>query len=178
MIDQKFLEDIGITDAETIKAITEAYATDIKAEQDAAATIQTQLTAANEKLSSFDGMDVEKIKQEAADWKQKFEQAEADRKAKEYSDNLDKFVQKQSMKNNIYADYLKRQLVEQKLQFDKKGNLTGGDAVVLDLRKNCPEAFEMNPNEPAAAPVSGHVPQAMSNVERLFYEMNPNLKRN
>jgi len=177
MIDQKFLEGIGVTDSEAVKAITEAYAADIKAEQDAAKTVQEQLTEANDKLASFDGMDVEKIKQEAADWKQKFEQAEADRKEKEYSDGLDKFVQKQGMKNAVYADYLKRRLMEQEVQFDEKGNLVGGDTVVLELRKNCPEAFTMNPNEPAAVPVSAHVPQEMSNVERLFYEMNPNLKK-
>jgi predicted RNase H-like nuclease (RuvC/YqgF family) len=140
--------------------------------------LQEQLTAAQEslkeatdKLASFENMDVEKIKQEAADWKQKYEQAEADRKEKEYNDNLDKFVQKQGMKNEIYADYLKRQLTEQKLQFDSNGNLVGGDVTVQDLRKSCPDAFAPNPN----APTSGHTSTTLDGVEKAFYAKNPDL---
>ena len=34
MIDQAYLEGIGITDADTIKQITETYTTDIQAEHD------------------------------------------------------------------------------------------------------------------------------------------------
>lgn len=97
-------------------------------------------------------------KQSIADWQQKYEQVESDRKAKEYSEKLDDFVQKQNMKSTFYADYLKKQLADQNLQFDDEGNLIGGDTVVLDLRKKCPEAFMFNPNERAVAPTSGHVP--------------------
>lgn len=176
MIDQKFLEGIGVTDAETVKAITEIYAADIKAEQDTAATIQTQLTAANEKLSSFDGMDVEKIKQEAADWKQKYEQAEADRKAKEYKDGVAAFVRKQGMKNDIYAEHLTNQIVSKNLQFDDKGVLLGGEDVVKELKTACPDAFAPDPHERAAAPTSGHLLTSMDGVERAFYAKNPNLK--
>ncbi len=177
MIDQKFLEGIGITDENMVKSITEAYAADIKAEQDKAAAVQTQLTEASEKLASFEKMDVDKIKQEAADWKQKFEQAEADRKEKEYRDGVAAFVRKQDMKNDIYADHLTSQIIGKKLQFDESGVLLGGDDVVKALRESCPDAFAPNPNERAAAPTSGRVPQAMSGVEAKFYEMNPDLKK-
>lgn len=149
MIDQKFLEGIGITDEAAVKSITEAYAADIKTEQDKA----------------------------AADWKQKFEQAEADRKEKEYRDGVAAFVRKQGMKNDIYADHLTRQIIGKKLSFDENGVLLGGDDVVKALRESCPDAFAPNPNERAAAPTSGRVPQAMSGVEAKFYEMNPDLKK-
>ena len=36
MIDQKFLESLGVTDESTVQKITETYTADIKAEQDAA----------------------------------------------------------------------------------------------------------------------------------------------
>lgn len=156
----------------TTKTYTEA---EYQALQAQLTTAQASLQEAAGKLASFENMDVEKIKQEAADWKQKFEQAEADRKKKEYSDNLDKFVQKQGMKNEIYADYLKRQLTEQNLQFDSKGNLVGGEAAVQDLRKSCPDAFAPNPNERAAVPTSGHTPTTLDGVERAFYAKNPDL---
>ena len=61
MIDQKFLKGIGITDENMVQSITEAYAADIKAEQDKAAAVQTQLTEASEKLASFEKMDVDKM---------------------------------------------------------------------------------------------------------------------
>ena len=50
MIDEKFLEGIGITDKDTVQKITEAYAADIKAEQDAAAAVQTQLDEASKTI--------------------------------------------------------------------------------------------------------------------------------
>lgn len=155
------------------KTYTEAEYNALQAQLTAA---QTSLKAANDKLASFEKMDVEKIKQEAADWKQKFEQAEADRKAKEYKDGVVAFVQKQGMKNDIYADHLTNQIVSKNLQFDDKGVLLGGDDVVKALRESCPDAFAPNPNERAAAPTSGHLPTSMDGVERAFYAKNPNLK--
>lgn len=178
MIDEKFLEGIGITEPETVKAITEAYSADIKAEQDKTAAVQTSFDEASGKLRSFENMDVEKIKQEAADWKQRCEQLEADRKAKEHSDKIDKFVQSQRMRNSIYADHLKRQIMEQNLQFDDKGILIGGDTVVNSLRESCPDAFAADPNERTAVPISGRVPQAMDGIERAFYAKNPDLYKN
>lgn len=53
---------------------------------------RTSLKETAEKLSSFEKMDIDGIKQSAADWQQKYEQAEADRKAKEYRDNVAAFV--------------------------------------------------------------------------------------
>ncbi len=97
MIDKAFLEGIGITDAEAVKQITETYAADIKSGTDVAAAIQAQLDTANQTIQSYKDMDIEGIKQSAADWQQKYEQAEADRKARDYSDRLDKFVAAQGI---------------------------------------------------------------------------------
>ena len=158
---------------QTAKTYTEEEYKALQAQLTAA---QTSLKAANDKLASFEKMDVEKIKQEAADWKQKFEQAEADRKAKEYKDGVAAFVRKQGMKNDIYADHLTNQIVSKNLQFDDKGVLLGGEDVVKALRESCPDAFAPDPHERAAAPTSGHLPTSMDGVERAFYAKNPNLK--
>ena len=61
---------------------------------------RTSLNEAAEKLSSFEKMDIDGIKQSAADWQQKYEQAEADRKAKEYRDNVAAFVRRR--RNAMY----------------------------------------------------------------------------
>lgn len=102
---------------------------------------RASLNEAAEKLSSFEKMDIDGIKQSAADWQQKYEQAEADRKAKEYRDNVAAFVRKQGMKNDVYAEYLTNQIISKQLQFDDKGNLTGGTEAVQELKKTCPDAF-------------------------------------
>ena len=44
MIDQKFLESLGVTDESAVQKITETYTADIQAEQDAAAATKTQLS--------------------------------------------------------------------------------------------------------------------------------------
>lgn len=141
MIDKTFLEGIGITDAETVKQITDTYAADIKSGTDAAAAIQAQLDTANQTIQSYKDMDIDGIKRSAADWQKKYEDAEKERKAQAYSDQLDKFVQKQGMKNDIYAAHLKRQLSDKQLKFDDNGTLLGGDDVVKALRDSCPDAF-------------------------------------
>lgn len=97
--------------------------------------------------------------QNADEWKQKYEQAEADRKAKDYNDKLDKFVEQQRLKNDLYAAHLKQELTKKNLQFDDAGELVGGDEVVKAMHDSYPDAFLPNPNERAAAPISGHVPQ-------------------
>ena len=176
MIDQKFLEGIGITDESIVKSITETYSADIKAEQEAVTTIKTQLDEANKTIKSYKDMDVDSIKKSADDWQQKYEKLEAQQKEKEYSDKLDKFIKEQGMKNSVYAEYLKDKITAQNLQFDDKGVLTGGDDVVKALRESCPDAFVTNPNGyGAAAPTSGRTPTSLDGVERAFYAKNPDL---
>ena len=50
MIDQKFLESLGVTDESTVQKIAETYTADIKAEQDAATATKTQLDEANKTI--------------------------------------------------------------------------------------------------------------------------------
>ena len=68
MIDQKFLESLGVTDESAVQKITETYTADIKAEQDAAATAKTQLDEANKTIQSYKDMDIDGIQQSAAEW--------------------------------------------------------------------------------------------------------------
>ena len=103
--------------------------------------VQKQLTDAGTTIQSYKDMDIEGIKKSAADWEQKAKQLEAEQKEKDYSDRLDKFVQAQGMKNEIYAAHLKAQLAAAELKFDKDGTLIGGEDVVKKLRESCPDAF-------------------------------------
>lgn len=176
MIDAKFLEEVGITDKDTVQKITEAYAADIKAEQDAAAAVQTQLDEASKTIQSYKDMDIDGIKASVEDYKQKLEQSEADRKAFEYSTQMSQYVKGLRLKNDIYEKYVTDMLTEKGLKFDG-GELVGAEKYVNEFREAHADAFAPNPNERAAAPTSGQISTAMSGVEAKFYEMNPNLKQ-
>ena len=53
MIDQKFLESLGVTDESAVQKITETYTANIKAEQDAATATKTQLDETNKTIQSL-----------------------------------------------------------------------------------------------------------------------------
>ena len=53
MIDQKFLESLGVTDESAVQKITKTYTADIKAEQDAATATKTQLDETNKTIQSL-----------------------------------------------------------------------------------------------------------------------------
>ena len=62
-------------------------------------------------------------------------------KAQEFSSKLDKFVQAQGMRNDIYAAHLKSLLTDAELKLDKDGTLIGGEDIVKKLKASCPDAF-------------------------------------
>ena len=66
MIDQKFLESLGVTDESAVQKITETYTADIQAEQDAAAATKTQLAEANKTIQSYKDLDIESIQKSCA----------------------------------------------------------------------------------------------------------------
>ena len=174
MIDEKFLEGIGITDKDTVQKITEAYAADIKAEQDAAAAVQTQLDEASKTIQSYKDMDIDGIKASVEDYKQKLEQSEADRAAFEYRTKLSQYVKGLQLKNDVYEKYVTDLLTSKELKFDGD-KLIGADDVVQQFRTAHADAFAPNPGERAAT--SGGLPSAMNGVEAAFYGMNPSLKK-
>lgn len=101
MIDKKFLESLGITDEETINKIVAEYGNDIKAENDAAETLKTQLAEANTQIESFKGMDVDSIRRSAEDWEKKYKQSEADRAAFEHKTKVGSLVKELKLKDSI-----------------------------------------------------------------------------
>jgi len=154
MIDHKFLEGIGITDENVVKSITEAYAADIKAEKDTAAGIQQSLDTANAAIQSYKDMDIDGIKASVEDYKQKWEQSEADRKAFEHKTKLGQYVKGLGLRDDVYEQHVTNLLMEKGLKFDGD-KLIGGDDVVSAFRESHADAF--NPPEPAK-PFMGYTP--------------------
>ncbi len=140
MIDQKFLESIGITDAETVKAITETYAADIKTEKDAAAVIQKDLDTANTTIQSYKDMDIDGIKASVEDYKQKLADSEAARTAFEHRTKVSQYVKSLGLRDDVYEKHVTDLLLDKELKFDGD-KLIGGDDVVKAFRESHADAF-------------------------------------
>lgn len=155
MIDQKFLEGIGITDENVVKSITETYAADIKAEKDTAAAIQKNLDTANTTIQSYKDMDIDGIKASVEDYKQKWEQSEADRKAFEHKTKLSGYVKGLGLQNDIYESHVLGLLEKSNVQFNDKGELVDVDNVVETFRKSHKDAFKSAEPKPQFVGTAG-----------------------
>ncbi len=129
---------------------------------------QKSLSDANTTIQSYKDMDIDGIKKSAEDWQKKYEQAEEARKAKEYTDGVSAFVEKQGLSNDIYKQHLISQITAKKLQFDDKGVLLGGEDVVKQLRESCPEAFAVQQNNPFMGSTRGAGSMGGSSAEESF----------
>lgn len=85
---REFLEGLGL-EKEVIDKIMaengkdiEKYKTEAETQKTELEGLKTQLADANKQIEEFKGMDIDGIKKAAEDYKTKFEQAEADSKAK------------------------------------------------------------------------------------------------
>lgn len=135
-----------------------------------------QLDEAGKTIQSYKDMDIEGIRQSAEEYKQKAEQAEADRRAFEHRTRISQYVRGLRLRDDVYEQYVTNLLLEKDLQFDGD-KLIGGDDVVQAFRESHADAFAPNPQERVSAPTSGSVPTAMSGVEAAFYDMNPTLRK-
>lgn len=107
---RKFLEDLGLA-KEQIDAILNENGTDIEAAKGNLEEIKTQLATANQQLASankqiedFKAMDIEGVKQAAADWENKYKKAQEDGEAAlnklRFDAALDKVLSSAKAKNS------------------------------------------------------------------------------
>lgn len=118
---------------------------------------------------------LEKSIKDNEDFKAKWEQSEADRKAFEHKTKVSAYVRGLNLKDDIYENYITNELISKGLQFDGD-KLIGGDDVVSAFKTTHPDAFKPSPSERVASPTSKTAPTTMSGVEQAFLKRNPNLK--
>ena len=123
-----------------------------------AAGLETQLGEAAEKLKSFDGLDIDKIKQEAANWKKKHEddttalQKQLDAQAYDYA------VEKQLSAYKFTSDIAKQGVLgalkakEFKLE---DGKLIGADEFMKTIMTENAAAFEQEDKTPPPQIMTG-----------------------
>lgn len=117
--------------APAVKTYSEA---EYNALQEKLASTEKQLAEANTTIQSFKDMDIEGIKKSADDWKQKAEQAEAERKAFEHRTKLQAYVKGLHLRDEIYEEHVTKLLEEKGLKFEGD-KLIGGDDVVQTFRE-------------------------------------------
>ena len=168
MIDQKFLEGIGITDEAAVKSITETYAADIQSEKDAAAAIQQSLDTANSTIQSYKDMDIDGIRESVEDYKQKWEQSESDRKAFEYKTRLSSYVKSLGLRDDVYEQHVTNMLMEKGLKFDGD-KLIGADDVIKAFRESHKDAFaDSEPKPQFVQSATGVLPSSSSSEDAFI----------
>lgn len=102
--------------------------------------VKQQLTDANAEIQSYKDMDIEGIKQKAADWEQKYNtdtQALNDKlAAQERSFQVDRYLDTIGLKPGaMYRDYVRKAFEEKKLPLEN-GKFIGADEVISGFKEN------------------------------------------
>lgn len=121
--------------AEHGKAVKK-YQDAAEADAEAVKTLQEQIKTANDKIAEFGNMDIEQIKREAVEWKEKAEQA--DQKAKAEIETLKKTMAvKLALGDKAHDPELVAGLFDmEQVKLDESGEATGVKEQLEALRKS------------------------------------------
>lgn len=102
--------------------------------------VKQQLTDANAEIQSYKDMDIDGIKQKAADWEQKYNsetQKLNDKLTKQERDHqMDRYLDTVGLKSGaMYRDYVRKALEEKNLKLEN-GKFLGADDVMKELKEN------------------------------------------
>lgn len=151
-MEKKQLEDLGITDNETIKSVMKINGEDIQnartnaekeAKDEAQKTIdsmKTQLDDANEKIESFKDIDPAKLQQEIADWKTKAEVAEKARQEIESDSAAKDLLRNAGVTDELSLNALLLEFKKKELKFENNGFI-GASEIIEGFKKQYPKHF-------------------------------------
>lgn len=150
-MERKQLEDLGITDENTIKAVMKINGEDIEtaktnSKEDAQKTIssvQTQLEEANKKIESFKDIDPEKLNAEIADWKQKAETAQKERDKIERDSVAKDLLRKAGVTDELSLNAILSEFNKKELKYDN-GTFIGAKEVIDVFKTQYPKHFEIS----------------------------------
>ena len=137
--------------------------------------LDTQLKEANVKLESFekDGVTIETVKKEAADWKQKYETETKALNAKLTAQERDHLID-QYLSGTEFTSSLAKKGIRDLLSAEqgltvKDGALVGADDLMKGFRKTYADAFKAADPEPKTEPKTAPA----QNPLPFFTQMNP-----
>lgn len=162
------LQAIGLTE-EQIKKVFELNGADIKAEQKKTVKAETErdqwksrAETAEETLKGFDGVDVEGLNQQIADWKEKAEQAEKDYQQKIYDRDFTDALNTAFADIKFTSDAAKRAVMAEVKEAGlklKDGTILGLTDLLKQIKEKDASAFA-----PETAPAKfTDVPKGISN---------------
>lgn len=173
----------GMTD-EMISSIMEIHQRDCEDWNTKIQERDNSISELNEKLKTFDGVDVEQLKNDLSAWQEKYKH-DLLQKDKDYA--------KRDLFNSYnFSSKMSRKMAE--LEFDSKefdfkdGEFKGASDFFEELKKSDPEAFktddEVKPDEQNTNNGSnslelgrgGKAPK-VEGIESAFYALNPDLKK-
>lgn len=113
--------------------------------------LETQLKDANSTIKSYKDMDIEGIKQSAADWEQKYN-TETQKLNKQIEDDRKKFAAERFMDSQKIKSPLSRKAILQDflakgLEF-KDGTFVGADEYMKTVKEKYPDEFEQEEEKP------------------------------
>lgn len=135
-----------------------------KAEEAKATGLQEQLTAANQQIQTFKGMDIEAIKKAAADWETKYNtdtQALNDKIAKMQLDHQkDLLFSRIKFRDEFSEAGVRAAFDKQEFKVDKDGKYVGAEAWLDGLQKDekTKSAFVLDTPAPAPEPTPTPAP--------------------
>lgn len=137
--------------------------------------LDTQLKEANVKLESFekDGVTIETVKKEAADWKQKYETEtkalDAKLTAQERDHLIDQYLSGTEFTSSLAKKGIRDLLSAEQGLTVKDGALVGADDLMKGFRKTYADAFKAADPEPKTEPKTAPA----QNTLPFFSQMNP-----
>lgn len=141
---------------EAVDFIIRRHGEDIERFKEQEKSINSQLKAANEQIKAFQAMDIDGVKQAAADWQKKYEQAVADHQAqeaeREFMGKLDSVI---SNAHGINPKAIKALLDLDALRGSKNFDKDAADALEA-LKQASPEQFKIETPPPFAAGAGTH----------------------
>lgn len=115
--------------------------------------LQTQLNEANDKINSYKDMDIDGIKQSAAEWESKYNkdtqalQEQIDNQGKQFA--AERFMDGQRIKSPLSRKQILHDFLKQGMEF-KDGAFVGAEEYMKGVREQYPDEFEteQDPEKP------------------------------
>ena len=157
-MDRKFLKELKVEGleeglpADVIDAIMKEYGTSIQSKEQTIETLTTekdglskQLEDANNKIKGFADIDVDKLKQEIADWETKYntdtENLKKEISKKDYDFKLNEIVKDLKFSSNGAKKSFLEDLKAKDLKFEED-KLIGYNEFLKSYKENDPDAFK------------------------------------
>lgn len=137
---REFLKALGLEDA-TIDAIMQEHGSNIEAEKAKTKAANEQLKAANETIKTFEGLDVDGIKSQSAEWQKKAEEFEQQLKDQAYKAAVSELLNPYEFTSSLAKEATLNKMIAQKFELED-GKLKGAEDFLKTFREENKEAFK------------------------------------